>query len=268
MPSPFPGMNPYLEQEGLWPDLHHRLIGHIAEALTPALRPGYIVNIGRDVYIHELAYPDRRGVGKPDVAVVTDTGLSAAGSGGGVAAADPAVVVGSPVTCVVPLDIDETELGMVEVRDRNTREVVTVIEVLSPANKYAGPDRDQYLRKRLKYLKSRAHLVEIDLLRGGPRMPLDPVPACDYLVMVSRAEARPRAELFPAGLRDRLPAVPIPVRSPDFDRRLELQQVLHDVYDAAGYADYLYREPPQPALSQADIQWAADLLSGSPARTA
>lgn len=266
MPSPFPGMNPYLEQDGLWPDLHHRLIGHIAEALTPALRPGYIVNIGRDVYIHELSYADRRGVGKPDVAVVTDPGLRAAGTG--VAPTTGTETVGSPIVCTVPLDLDETELGVVEVRDRDTREVVTVIEVLSPANKYAGPDRDQYLKKRLKYLKSRAHLIEIDLLRGGPRLPLDPTPACDYLVMVSRANVRPKVDLFTANLRHRLPAVPVPVKDPDPDRRLDLQEVLHDVYDAAGYADYLYREQPQPALNPADARWAAGVLSGDSARTA
>ena len=128
------------------------------------------------------------------------------------------------------------------------------MELLSPSNKYAGPDREQYLAKVRQLQRSRVHLVEIDLLRGGPRMPWLDMPACDYCVIVSRVELRPRgrADFWPIRLKDRLPEIPIPLRGGDPDARLNLQEVLHRIYDAAGYAYYIYAGPPEPPLSAAD----------------
>ncbi len=86
---------------------------------------------------------------------------------------------------------------------------MTVIELLSPTNKYAGPDREQYLVKRRELLASPVHFVEIDLLRGGPRMPMQDLPECDYCVLVSRVETRLDAGLWPIRLRE-----PIRLRQP------------------------------------------------------
>ena len=131
-----------------------------------------------------------------------------------------------------------------------------MIELLSPSNKYSGTDREQYLGKRGEILASRTHLVEIDLLRGGPRMPFGSLPECAYYVMVSRVEERPEADLWPIRLRDPLPILPIPLRDPDPDVRVDLQAVLHRVYDAARYGNYIYEGSPHPALSAADAAWA------------
>ena len=123
----------------------------------------------------------------------------------------------------MPLTVDVEHLSFVEIRDRQGRDLVTVIELLSPTNKRPGPDREQYLAKRRQLLASGVHLVEIDLLRGHPRLPLDDLPPCDYYVMVSRAEERPQAGLWPLGLRDPLPPIPVPLRAADPDASLDLQ---------------------------------------------
>ena len=105
------------------------------------------------------------------------------------------------------------------------------------------------------------HFVEIDLLRGGPRMPWLDMPACDYYAVVSRFEERPeRAGFWPIRLRERLPEIPIPLRQGDADARLDLQQVLHRIYDAAGYAYHIYSGPPEPLLAAEDAAWAQQFL--------
>ncbi len=112
-------------------------------------------------------------------------------------------------------------------------------------------------------LGSSVHLVEIDLLRGGPRMPFaSELPNCDYYALISRMEKRPMADFWPIRLRDRLPTIPIPVREPDPDARLDLQAVLHRVYDAARYANYVYEGTPQPALRGEDAAWARQFVPG------
>ena len=156
--------------------------------------------------------------------------------------------------------MDRERLSYVEIRDRRDRELVTVIELLSPSNKYMGPDREQYLAKRMELLNGPAHLVEIDLLRGGPPLPAAGRPDCSYSVLVSRVESRPDAEFWPIALRERLPVIPVPVRAPDSDAQLDLQAVLDRIYDDAGYADYIYEGNPRPRLDGDDAVWARQFL--------
>jgi hypothetical protein len=136
--------------------------------------------------------------------------------------------------------------------------------LLSPANKYMGPDREQYLAKRMELLNGPAHLVEIDLLRGGPPLPADDRPDCSYSILVSRFESRPDAAFWPVALRERLPVIPVPVRAPDSDARLDLQAVLDRIYDDAGYADYIYDGDPHPRLENGDAVWARQFLPRPP----
>src|SRR5262249_40379790 len=151
--------------------------------------------------------------------------------------------------------IDVERLAFLEIRDRKSRELITVIELLSPANKRPGPHREQYLSKRGQVLASPAHLVEIDLLRGGLAMPGADRPACDYAVMVSRAPERPSAEFWPVGLRDRLPVIPIPLRTGDPDAQLDLQELLDRIHDTGGYAYYIEGQP-DPPLRPDQAAWA------------
>jgi Protein of unknown function (DUF4058) len=247
MPSPFPGMNPYLEQEDVWHDFHERFIPLVATILGGQLRPRYIVKIDEHIYIHELAAETRRSVGRADVSLGRSSQKNA----------------DEPARVRLPA-VDQERLSYVEIRDRRDRELVTVVELLSPSNKHAGPDREQYLAKRMDILNAPVHLVEIDLLRGGPPLPAAGRPKCSYSVLVSRVERRLDAEFWPILLRERLPVIPVPVRSPDPYARLDLQAALDRIYDDAGYADYIYDGSPGPRLNAKDADWARQFLPQPP----
>jgi len=146
------------------------------------------------------------------------------------------------------------------IRDLETDQVVTVVELLSPVNKYPGAHRERYLSIRSEILRSRTHFVEIDILRGGPRMPPDDLPTCDYCALASRIEERPRAGVWPWRLRDPMPLVPIPLKAGDADAQLNLKVVIDHVYDVGGYEDYIYSGPPEPRLAPDDMTWAAQFL--------
>ncbi len=251
MPSPFPGMNPYLEQDRAWHDFHGRFCLHIAEALTPQVRPHYIVKFDEHIYIHELPAESRHFLGRSDVSVARVPESHASTPG--------AAVLEAPAQVRLPA-VDIERVSYLEIRDRESWQLVTVFELLSPSNKKPGADREQYLAKRGQLLRSAAHFVEFDLLRGGPRMPLEDLPKCDYYVMVSRVEQRPRAGIWPLHLSDRLPVIPVPLGVAHPSARLDLQDVLNHVYDAAGYHDYIYLGEPQPPLSDAEAEWAKQFV--------
>ena len=118
------------------------------------------------------------------------------------------VLLEAPAIGRVPLSVDVERHAFLEIRDRGNRQLVTVLELLSPSNKRPGPDREQYLAKRQQLLASSVHLVELDLLRGGPRLPMEHLPACDYCVMVSRYEDRPQCGPVAASDCGTLPTIP------------------------------------------------------------
>jgi hypothetical protein len=247
-------MNPYLEQEDVWHDFHQSYIAALRGSLARQIRPKYIAKIDENVYIHELSAEERFLLGRPDVAVLA--ARRPAGTSVGVKS------IAAPSHGHVTPATDIQREPFIEIRDRERRTLVTVVELLSPSNKNVGPDRDQYLAKRKRILSSNVHLVEIDLLRGGPRMPIGDLPQCDYCVMVSRSMERPRVGLWPLRLRDRLPEIPVPLHHEDPDAAIDLQPLLDSVYDAAGYDDYVYAGTPQPPLHPEDARWAEQLASG------
>lgn len=251
MPSPFPGMNPYLEQDDVWHDFHERFLPAAAEVIGAQVQPDYIVKIDEHVYVHELPPEPRRLLGRADLGVTpVRSGLETPLAVG---------VLDAPARVRLPA-MDVEHESFVEIRDRRSRELVCVIELLSPTNKRPGPDREQYLAKRRQILSSPAHLVEIDLLRGGVAMPTEDPPSFTYSVMVSRASERPEAGFWSIGLRDRLPVIPIPLRPPHADARLDLQALLHRIYDTAGYQFYIYEGTPSPSLAPDDDSWARQFL--------
>ena len=250
MPSPFPGMNPYFEQAAHWQDFHTEFLSALRRQLAPRIAPGYIVQLEEHIYIHDLPPEPRRSVGRADLSVTRGE------------AARPALgVLEAPAEVHLP-DQEVEWAPFLEVRDRRGRELVTVIELLSPSNKRSGEDRETYLAKRRELLRSPAHLVEIDLLRGWTPMPAEGRPVGDYSVLVSRAERRPAADFWPIRLRDRLPEVPIPLRSSDEDGRVNLQDVLHHAYDGPGYEHFIYAGAPEPPLSTGDAEWARPFVPG------
>jgi hypothetical protein len=241
-------MDPYLES--IWHDFHERTIPAIAAHLTRQLLPRYIVLIDENVYVHDQPPEEGRLLGRADLSVVPE------GQGRHAAAAG---VLEAPAHVLLPAP-DVESLSYLKVLDRESRELITVIELLSPTNKRPGDHRAQYLSKRSSVLSSTAHLVEIDLLRGGRPLPAADRPECTYSVLVSRAGHRPRADFWPFGIRDPLPIVPIPLRPTEEDARVDLRAILDRVYEEAGYEIFLSRCPLDPPLTGEDVAWARALL--------
>jgi hypothetical protein len=254
MPSPFPGMNPYLEESDVWQDFHNRFVPALGDALAALVTPNFIVKIEEHLFIHEPPAEYRLLVGHSDVSMASER-HSAQPTGA------TATIV-SPMMARIPT-VDFEKHLFLELRDRKNRDLITVLEVLSPTNKKPGADREQYLAKRANLLRSTAHFVEIDLLRGWPRMPIEEGVECDYSIMVSRVEDRPKVNFWPLRLRDPLPPIPIPLRPPHENVKLDLQVALHGVYDRARYKDYIYQETPYPPLSPEDTLWAAALIAAT-----
>ncbi len=256
MHSPFPGMNPYLENPELWAEVHSRLIVAIADALAPHVRPKYRVAIEKRIYqtIDDKCVL----VGIPDVTVGRSTSTPIDREISTVAVASPPI---KPINVNLPMP-EEIREGYLEVREVGTGEVVTVIEVLSPKNKRAGEGRKAYLSKRQQILGSSTHIVEIDLLRGGKSMPIlgNEIPA-DYRILVSRSNTRPKAELYPFNLQEPIPSFPLPLRRGDTEPLLDLQTLVHEVYDRAGLDLAIdYSSKPIPGLSSSDTAWINQLL--------
>jgi|SRR5579872_5260240 len=258
MPSPFPGMDPYLEHPGRWPDVHHRLISISSDLLTAQLRPKYFVRVEERVYLSDQRDPGRAVI-VPDMRIVPVSGAKhqpAERFGGS------AVATIEPIIATTLFD-DEVHEARLEVIDRELRSVVTVIEVLSPTNKFPGSRGERsYQEKRLEVMHSPSHLVEIDLLRGGIAIEVQQaLPAHEYLVHVSRFEDRPKGKLWPIPLQGALPQIEIPLRSGDGPAILDLQEVVSTAYERGAYElDIDYRSDPVPPLSSFHADWADQLL--------
>ena len=256
MPSPFPGMDPYLETPQLWPDVHHGLISEMQGVLNPAVRPNYVVRVELRVYISDEDDPGREAI-IPDVRVEKPKRRGAKKPKGG-----SVLAIAEPL--IVPLLIDEEiEEARLEIKHVETGTLVTVIEVLSPTNKIRGArGRASFMEKRQEILASDAHWVEIDLLRAGaPSVTRPPLRPSDYRVLVSRAAERTKARYWPVELRQPLPVIGIPLRAPDADVPLDLGVVLRSAYERGAYDLSIdYAEPPDPPLSGEDAAWADRLL--------
>lgn len=262
MPTPFPGMDPYLERPGIWKQVHTGLIIDIQKFLTGLLRPKYQVAIEQRTYVSLLGTSNL--AGEPDVLVVGTPGkrpngvstprLRTVTTPGALAVAEaPAIYV---VDLPMPEEITERWL---EVRDVVTGDAITVIEILSPSNKLE--DRQRYERKRRKILGSMTHLIEIDLLRIGKPMTMrGEIPASHYRILVSRSEQRPQAEVLLFTVRTPIPAVRVPLQRGDNEPPLPLNQILHSLYEQAGYDLFInYSEAPVPPFEGEDAQWVSDV---------
>ena len=254
MPSPFPGMNPYLEDPNRWSDFHNRLIVAVADALTPQLLPKYQVVIKKRIY--EIIATDDLFIDKADITVqphLTSTPSNASN----VAVVTPAA---QPIKVYLPM-LEEVREAYLEVQDAATKEVVTVIEIISPANK-RGEGRIKYEKKRYSVLGSLTHLVEIDLLRIGESLPiLGNPPQSHYRILVSRSNTRPKADLYAFNLPDIIPAFRLPLRPGDVEPEVDLQALLHGVYDRSGYDYFIdYHSDTVPPLSESDAAWMDALL--------
>ncbi|MFN6515060.1 MAG: DUF4058 family protein [Nostoc sp. CreGUA01] len=254
MPSPFPGMNPYLEHPSLWAGIHHRLITAIANDLAPKLRPKYIVAIEERVY--EVNGDTALLVGIPDVSVQSSLSLTPPTESNLAVASTT-----QPVEVMLPLPEILTE-AYLEIRAVETEEVVTIIEVLSPKNKQLGIGRLQYETKRLKILGSATHFVEIDLLRqGNPMLMVGNFLLSHYRIVVSHSENRPKAKLYAFNLQDKIPEFSVPLRGGESEPIINLNLLLNEIYNQGSYDLRInYSRPPIPTLSEPDMAWVNDIL--------
>ncbi|MFQ4138753.1 DUF4058 family protein [Nodosilinea sp. PGN35] len=250
MHNPFPGMNPYLEQPGLWPQVHNRLIVALADVITPKVAPKYRVSIEERVYTTTDPLPP---VGIADVAL--------AQRGEELQRSEATAQLTVPRRVQVPLPVELTE-RFLEVRLVQTNLLVCVIEVLSPTNKRVGEGRTAYEAKRQKILASATHLVEIDLLRGEPPLPLGDPDRKPYSILVSRSGDRPNAELYEFDLPDPIPCFPVPLQADDIEPVVDLQQVVNELYSRARFDLAIdYSQPVKPDLSEPETSWITGILT-------
>ncbi len=214
MPSHFPGMDPYLEDPGRWPDVHHGVISQMQAEINRTLRPKYSLRVQNRVYISDENDPGRQvNIPEPPVAHTRQGGSP---SDHGITPAPAVAAVAEPVDLTTLIE-DEIHEARLEVIDHEHRLVVTVIEILSPTNKVSGSrGRESYLQQRTEVMKSPSHFVELDLLRDGVSLTArELLPPADYYLHVSRSDRRPKSRVWPILLPQRLPAVPIALRPED-----------------------------------------------------
>ena len=257
-------MDPYLEDETAWRGVHARLINECAAQLQPQLKAlGYYVEIEEQIYLSDgerTAVPDAvvRTPDRPTPDRPTPERLSASAAGVGQVADEPVLLAEVR---------EEDTLPFLEIVWLEDRSLVTVIEVVSPTNKFAGRGRLQYLRKRSDLEAAGVCLVEIDLLRRGPRVWAVPearlaaFAPLAYLVTLTRGFSSPLFG-YPLRLRDRLPRIRVPLRDGEPEAALNLQTAFDAVYDRGPYdirIDYT-ADPPPPRLPHDDLDWIDALL--------
>jgi hypothetical protein len=255
-------MDPYLEDPEFWPDVHHRLISVLADELGPRLRPKYFVA----VEIAVVVVPPSEDEGRPIPDVVIGQEDSTGGQIGEAVATYGAV---RPMRVKVPIP-ETVRLGVLKVRSVKGKELVTVIEVLSPFNKAAGKGRDRYERKRERILRGPAGFVEIDLLRRGRPMPMSPDGHdADYRILISPSDTRPSATLYAFDVTQAIPVIPVPLLPEDEPVLVDLCALFHDGYERACYDLRInYRAEPDPPLGGEAAAWADRLLQAANLRPA
>jgi hypothetical protein len=255
MASPFPGMDPYLEDREYWRGFHHYLADEIVKHLNPLIVPKYYADVDVHTSMEEVSLGTLH-TSFPDAVVLE---MRPEQPIGGVAVAIP----DAPIHRAVEIS-GQLKLRTAQVYETGTKRVVTSIEILSPANK-TGEGFQKYRQKRSRLLRSAIHLIEIDLLRGGRRPGWevdDPPLDTEYVVLVNRAQEGDIriSSIWPVALNDKLPIVPVPLLEGDPDVPLELSQVFASIYDSYYYAlriDYAKPVPP-PELRSEMQAWLAE----------
>jgi hypothetical protein len=250
MPSPFPGVDPYLESQHFWPDFHATFINYWREAVTDVLPPGYDASINERVQIVGLDTLGDRPI-FPDIAVSkkddeqTSAPLEDAGQ-----------MTRGAVTLEYPV-MEEVRETLIEILHQPQRSLVAVLELLSPTNK-TNPGRGQYLQKRNEVLSQPVHMVELDLLITGERLPMRrPLPAGEYYAIISRRERRRTGTVHAWTVRDPLPRISIPLLEPDRDVAVDLSVVFATAFDRGRFGRRIdYRRKLELPLSDETRRWA------------
>jgi hypothetical protein len=248
-------MDPYLEDPAFWADFHHTFITCWREAVADALPENYDARVDESINLVQMS-PEIVKLIHPDVAVSREPRRVKRSKSKGAA-----TLVLEPVT--IPHEyLEEVRQARIEILHRPDRMLVAVLEMLSPFNK-TGEGFEEYRGKRKAILQQKVHLVELDLLVGGRRLPLaEPLPAGDYYALVSRANNRPNCEVYAWSVRESLPTIPVPLRSPDADILLDLGKVFRATYERGRYGRSLtYGETVTASLRLDDRRWATGIAA-------
>jgi hypothetical protein len=256
MPSPFPGIDPYLEAQGFWPDFHASFITYWRDALAELLPDNYEARMDERVNLVDLPADKIKRI-EPDLAV------SQLRRSSGPTPATSALATLEPTT--IPLLVEEERRETyIEILRRPNRTLVAVLELLSPSNK-EEPGRSSYLAKRQALLHEAVHLVELDFLLVGQHPPLArDYPTGHYFALVARADQRPDCEVYAWTIRQAVPAIPIPLHHPDPDVWINLAEVFTLTYDRGRYTRSIdYATAPQLPLSGVDATWVQQVAEGA-----
>jgi hypothetical protein len=266
MPGPFPGMDPYIERVGVWQGFHNSFITFLNAALNRTLPARFLARSEMRVYIDKE--PPLRPV--PDVTVFGIARNVPRSGSSSVATLERPVIAPEEVL------LEERREAYIEILDRtNGNQIVMVIELLSPENK-RGVGQEEYQRKQRAVLQSQAHLLEIDLLRGGQHTVSAPEDlersqgAYAYLLSLANAHHPWSVFVWRIGLRDSLPKLQLPLTEDAEPFVLDLQAVFDQCYDEGRYSALLadaYTRSTEPALSAEDAAWAQTCLSTLPMGT-
>ncbi len=260
MAGRFPGMNPYIEiSEDLWTGFHNSLITHCSEQLNATLPQNYTAFVEKRVELIELP-GDQSRLRQPDIGVARDFDN---GSGTAVAVLPDL----EPVALTLP-KYDENPEAYIDIRTYPDRELVTIIEIISPSNK-SPTGHGEYLTKRAAMIRQDINLVEIDLLLQGRRLTFrELLPPGDFYAFVSRGNRRPHSEVYPWSIRRPLPKLPIPLKAPDPDVILDLAKAVQTTFDGGRFEQNLLYDRPVPAsLAEADRAWVAERVKPRKAGT-
>jgi hypothetical protein len=255
MPCPFPGMDPFLEIPPFWSDFTPKLLTAMSNQLLGFLIPKYEVRIDEYLVLEHDGYQSHRL--RPDVVVSAPPS-----SYGSIAVAEQTDT--STYTEVAYPDFDPTIQRRLLITSRSSGKTVTVMELLSPVNKARGKDGiEQYEAKREELLTTKCHLIEIDLLRGGDRLPMrGDVPVADYFAYIGRAERRPNCQVIGWKWNAPLPPIPIPLLPEDGEIQLDLAGAFDAAYEPSFYDRRLpYHAALTPSLSNEDQDWLEARLS-------
>ena len=259
--SPFPGMDPYLEQH--WGDVHTSLMVYIRNQINAQLPDELQARVEESTAIQ--IEDETRRVVYPDVRIVENQTYQPSGDGG-VALATETITTAKPI--IIKMDLETRTQRTVEIIDISSNDrVVTAIEVLSPSSKIGRESRLAYKRKRAAYIEMGVNLVEIDLVRDGDHIvaiPLTLTPKQywdDYITCVQRATQPSQFELYPMPLRQPLPDISIPLRRTDKDVLLQTQALIDQCYQDGRYWRTDYSLPLRPRLSELDATWAGTRLA-------
>lgn len=251
MRSPFPGMDPYLEDQGRWPDFHARAITYCCDLLSQRLPGNYVAQMGEDVRVVSWQEGPYRSM-QPDVSIMRSTGFHREEPGG---VATMATL--EPIAVPYAVAQDEVRDTWIEIRRLPEERLVTAIEILSPTNKGSSGLADYY-DKRLRLWLQPVNMVEIDLLIAGRRLHMaKPLPPGDYFTIVSRGSRSEKGDVYAWSIRQPLPKIPVPLEEPDPDVVLDLGELFTLAYERGRYERLIhYERPLDLPLHPDDKTWA------------